>query len=55
MAYQKDPATARTFPVAALAHARRLGDRTAALVGTAYLGYIDGALGRLDAGFRLLD
>ncbi len=55
MAYDKDPVAARSFATAALAHGQRLGDRTAELMGKAYLGYIDVALGRLDDGFRLLD
>lgn len=55
MSYQKDPAAARVFAAAALAHGQRLGDRTAELMGKAYLGYIDVALGRMDDGFGLLD
>jgi DNA-binding CsgD family transcriptional regulator len=55
MAYRKDPAAARAFAAAALAHGQRLGDRTAELMGKAYLGYIDVALGRMEDGFGLLD
>lgn len=55
MAYDKEPDRARTFAQAALAHGQRLGDAAAEIMGKAYLGYIDVALGRLDDGFRLLD
>jgi ATP/maltotriose-dependent transcriptional regulator MalT len=55
MAYEKDPLAARSFATAAVAHGQRLGDRAAELMGKAYLGYIDVALGRLEEGFRLLD
>jgi len=55
MAYEKDPVAARKFAVDGLAHGQRLGDRAAEVMGKAYLGYIDVALGRLDDGFGLLD
>lgn len=55
LAYDKDPEVAREHAERALAHAQRLGDATAEIVGQAYLGLIDVSLGRLETGMARLD